>query len=128
MNTKDCQWDYAIALTSFKKKTSELFHDFENVHAHIDDLMCVMQGTWLDHLSQVDKVLQRLKTAGLKVNAKKSKFGSTNVEHLGFIITRKGLKPQAKKVSVTMKIKPPQTRKQLRRFLGMLNECRDFII
>ena len=43
------------------------------------------------------------------------------VEYLGFMITRTGIKPQAKKVEAILNIEPPKTHKQLRGFLGMVN-------
>ena len=60
-------------------------------------------------------MLQRLQKAGLKVNAKKSKFCRTEVEYLGYLVTREGIKPQAKKVQAIHNMATPRTRKELRR-------------
>jgi hypothetical protein len=50
-------------------------------------------------------VLTRLQDAGLKMNADKSNFCTLEMEYLGYILTRDGIKPQPK---------------ELRRFLGMV--------
>ena len=44
---------------------------------------------------------------------------------LGYNISREGLRPAQKKVEAILQIKAPTTRKQLRRFIGMVNYYRD---
>ena len=58
----------------FQEKMNELFAGFEYVRAYIDDLLCISNGTYEDHLIKLDKILDKLKKAGFKVNAKKSFF------------------------------------------------------
>ena len=77
---------------------SNLFRDLTFVREYIDDLLITSNGTIQDHLQKVEQVLQRLQKAGLKVNANKSKFCRSEVEYLGYLVTRDGIKPQAKKV------------------------------
>ena len=55
----------------------------EFVRAYIDDLLVISKGNWEDHLDKLETVLERLKQAGLKVNAKKSFFGRGELEYLG---------------------------------------------
>ena len=47
------------------------------------------------------------------------------VEYLGYVLTRSGIKPQPEKVSAILAIQPPANVKQLRRFLGMVQYYRD---
>ena len=63
--------------------------------------------------------------AGLKVNATKSHFCQVKLEYLGYIINRKGMMPSTKKVNAILQMDTPKTRKQLRRFIGMVNYYRD---
>ena len=58
----------------FQEKMFNLFADLEFVRTYIDDLLIVTKGDLEDHLEKLDAVLQRLKRAGLKVNANKSFF------------------------------------------------------
>ena len=67
----------------------------------------------------------RLAEAGLKVNATKSHFCRDQLEYLGYLINRKGVRPTLKKVEAITNIAPPTTRKQLRSFIGMVNYYRD---
>jgi hypothetical protein len=73
----------------------------------------------------LDQVLSHLRHAGLKVNAKKSSFGAHKLEYLGYKTTQTGIMPITKKVKAIQAIKAPQTRKQLRGFVGVINFYRD---
>jgi len=70
-------------------------------------------------------VLARLRDAGLKVNAAKSFFCTHEIEYLGYILTREGIKPQNKKVQAILALNPPNNVKELRHFLGMVQYYRD---
>jgi hypothetical protein len=68
----------------------------------------------------METVLTRLRDAGLKVNAAKSLFCAHEIEYLGYILTREGIKPQPKKVQAILALNPPTNIKELRHFLGMV--------
>ena len=112
----------------FQEKMSTLMQDLEFVRAYIDDLLAITKGSFDDHLEKLDIVLARLREAGLKVNAKKSFFAQTELEYLGYWITRDGIRPTSKKVNAISNIAPPKTKKQLRSFIGMVNYYRDMWI
>ena len=103
----------------------DLMASLDYVRAYIDDLLIITRGTLDDHLSKVETVLARLREAGLKVNAAKSFFCTHEIEYLGYILTREGIKPQPKKVQAILTLKPPNTVKELRHFLGMVQYYRD---
>jgi putative transposase len=65
--------------------------------------------------------ISQLKETGLKVNANKSHFAVSEIEYLGYWITRNGIQPVPKKVEATQRIAPPTTRKQVRSFIGLIN-------
>ena len=97
----------------------------EYVRAYIDDLLCITRGTLDDHIDKIEAVLTRLRDAGLKVNVAKSSFCTHEIEYLGYILTREGIKPQPKKVQAVLALKPPTNVKELRHFLGMVQYYRD---
>jgi hypothetical protein len=70
-------------------------------------------------------VFTRLAEAGLKINATKSHFCCDELEYLGYLINREGVRPTMKKVEAIKNIATPTTRKQLRSFIGMVNYYRD---
>ncbi len=47
-------------------------------------------------------------------------FYAHEIEHLNYILTREGIKPQPKKVQAILMLNPPTNVKELRHFLGMV--------
>ena len=109
----------------FQEKMSILMQGLDFVRTYLDDVLCLTCDTFEDHLKQLDKVLQRLLDAGLKVNAPKSHFAQHQVEYLGYWITREGVQPLPNKIMAIQKIATPKTRRELRRFIGIVNYYRD---
>ena len=97
----------------FQEKMSELFEGLNFVRTHIDDLLSLTKGSFQDHLEKLERVLFKLKEAGLKVNAKKSFFARPELEHLGHWITREGIKPLPDKVKAILAMDAPCSRKDL---------------
>jgi hypothetical protein len=93
----------------FQEKMSSLVSDLEYCRAYIDDLLILTAGSWDEHLKHLDTVFQRLNDAGLKVNAKKSFFGKSELEYLGYWITRKGIQPLLKKIAAIQNLALPTT-------------------
>jgi hypothetical protein len=81
----------------FQAQIMDLMASLEFVQAYMDDLLIVTRRTLDKHLQNMEKVLTRLCDAGLKVNAAKSLFCAHEIEYLGCILTREGIKPQSKK-------------------------------
>jgi Reverse transcriptase (RNA-dependent DNA polymerase)/RNase H-like domain found in reverse transcriptase len=112
----------------FQEKMSDLMTGLEYARAYIDDLLVLSSQDFNDHLQKLEVVLSRLRQAGLKINASKSFFCREELEYLGFWITRNGIQPLNKKVEAINNMAAPTNRRQLRRFIGMVNYYRDMWI
>jgi hypothetical protein len=97
----------------------------EYVRAYLDDLLCISKLSLEDHLEKLEEVWRQLCNAELKVNAEKSTFCALEIEYLGYVLTRDGIKPQSNKMQAILAIKPPTGVRQLRCFLGMVQYYRD---
>jgi hypothetical protein len=104
---------------------SELMEDPEYVQAYLDDLLCISRSSLEDHLKKFEEVLRCLYNAGLKINAEKLTFCTIEIEYLGYILTREGIKPQSNNVQAILAIQLPTNVKVLRHFLGMVQYYRD---
>ena len=104
----------------FQEKMSNLMESLEFARTHLDDILCLSKGNFNKHLKDVEKALIRLKKASLKVNVSKSSFGKTEIDYLGYVVTRDGIKHQQKKIEAILKIARPSTVKEVRSFLGMV--------
>ena len=80
------------------------------MRTYIDDLLCITTSSFQDHLNKLDKVLERIEKAGLKINANKSFFAQPELEYLGFWITREGKMPTSQKVKAVKILPLPLTK------------------
>jgi len=103
---------------------SQLFTDLSFVKTFMDDLLVYSNGSYEDHVAKVNQVLTRLQSKNLQVNADKSFWAVKEVEYLGFILTPTGMKPQPRKIKAIVNMDRPRNRKELRKFIGMINYYR----
>ena len=104
----------------FQEKMSNLMANLEFVRTYLDDVLCISMESFYDHMAKLEKVLKRLLDAGLRCNAPKCTFFATELKYLGYLLTRDGIKPQSKKMSYILELKPPTNIKSLRHFLGLV--------
>ena len=93
------------------------------VVSYLDDLV-VTGKTDQEHIINLKKALERLKTAGFRLKMKKCQFFQTEVRYLGHIIDKNGIRPQPDKLKAIVDMSLPQNPKELSSFLGMVN-CYD---
>ena len=105
----------------FQEKICDLFHDLEYVRVFIDDLLVVSHGTYKEHIAELDVVLNRLSKAGLKCKIDKCFFAEPEMEYLGYIIPKDGIKLNPKKVQGILDLKRPTNKTEVRHFLGMFS-------
>ena len=72
---------------------NDLFHGFEFIRVHIDELLVLTKVYWTDHVQKLELTLNKLKEKGLKCNIENSFFGKIEMEYLGLWVTRDGVKP-----------------------------------
>ena len=94
--------------------------------AYMDDVV-VYSRTWEDHIAHLDSVLKALEQAGLTANPVKCKWGGTAVEFLGHWIKEGSMSIPKHKVEVLMRYKRPQTKKELRAFIGSVSFYRRYL-
>ena len=61
----------------------------------------------------------------MKINVEKSAFFAPEIEYLGYLLTKEGIKPVLNKIQAVLDLQPPSTLKQLRSLLGMIQFYRD---
>ena len=79
------------------------------------------------HLKHIDLVLSRLQKANLKLKLRKCHFAGSEAPFLGHIVSRNGLLMDPAKIDAVRKIRRPETKKDVRSFLGMAGYYRPFI-
>lgn len=66
-------------------------------------------------------MLQTLKEAGLKLNEENCKLRQTQIQFLGHIVDRHGVRPDMEKVEAIRNIQPLQNTTELKRVMGMVH-------
>jgi hypothetical protein len=90
----------------FQAEMGNLMATLEYVKAYIGNLLVITKGSHDDHLDKLERIFIQLHDAGLKVNAAKSFFFMQEMEYLGYILNRGGIKPQPKKVQAILVLNP----------------------
>ena len=110
----------------FQRTMENLLQGIKGVSVYIDDIL--ITGTSTDeHLSTVDEVLEKLETAGLKLNKSKCFFLRPSIEYLGHIIDKDGLHPTTEKVRAIQEAPQPRNVGELRSFFGIINYYNRFL-
>ncbi|GBG60108.1 hypothetical protein CBR_g3352 [Chara braunii] len=77
--------------------------------------------------SSSKKVLEKLREANFKINAKKCEWAKTQVLYLGHVLDGDGIKPEDSKIAAIRDWPTPRTLTELRSFLGLANYYRKFV-
>ena len=114
------------AAQTFQRFIDEVLQGLDFVYAYIDDIL-VASSSEEEHEQHLRKLFERLSEYGVVVNAAKCVFGQESVKFLGYLVSRDGTCPLPDKVEAITKYTKPETAKELRRFLGVINFYRRFI-
>ncbi len=114
------------ATQTFQRFIDEVLRGLDFVFVYIDDVL-VASETEAEHLCHLEQVFQRLSDYGLVINIDKCCFGKFSVKFLGHEVTNAGCRPLSGKVKAIVDFPKPQSKRQLKRFLGLINYYRRFI-
>lgn len=104
----------------FQRKMMETLQGLEGVEVFMDDIL-VHGATEAEHDSRLDKVMQRIEAAGLKLNREKCLFKQKELRFLGHLIDQSGVRPDPDKVEAIQQLAAPADVHDLKRVLGMVN-------
>lgn len=122
--------DYKSAdLDSISSKNENLIGHY--CFLYIDDLLVFSKSPRIeDHLSALEKVINRLQQYGLRAKATKAHIAMTEVKFLGWMLNKEGRSANPEKTKAIDEIPVPKGRKsksQLSSFLGLASFYRTLI-
>jgi hypothetical protein len=83
--------------------------------------MSIVDLLWDTHVPKLDQVLGHLHSNGFSVYPLKCEWGVKETDFLGYWMTPTGLKPWLKQIEPILALAKPETLKQLRGFIGLVN-------
>jgi hypothetical protein len=117
------------APATFQRLMNTIFHDFVRegfVVVYLDDLL-VYSKTEEEHMTHLERVLDRLWEHQLYAKLSKCNFLTHELKYLGHLVGKDGLKPDPEKIEVINIWPTPTGVHQVRQFLGLANYFRKFI-
>ena len=102
----------------YQQAISELLSGLPGVICYQDDVL-VFGSNREEHDVRLQRVLEKFRSSGLKLNKSKCKIAVTELEFLGHRLTSQGISPSPDKVSALLNMPRPETRDSLRSFMGM---------
>ena len=86
----------------------------------MDDIL-IFADSKQAHNKILRKVLKRLENIGMTLNEQKTQICVEEIQFVGHIINKDGIRPDKSKVAAIVNLEAPTDQKELLRFLGMVN-------
>ena len=93
---------------------------------YLDDVL-IFGKTFLEQISRIEAILQKIRIAGLKLKPSKCHLLKERVTFLGHVLSPDGIQPNMENVEKILRWNTPKTVKEVQSFLGMGNYYRRFI-
>jgi transposase InsO family protein len=114
--------------STFQQVMNDVFREYLNkfVIIYLDDIL-IYSSDAVQHEQHLRLVLQKLREHKLYCRSHKCHFNQAELEYLGHVVGRDGVRVDPRKVKVVQDWPVPKDVHQLRSFLGLANYVRRFI-
>jgi hypothetical protein len=112
----------------FQRGMNYILRDLRNLACivYIDDIL-VFGKTEEEHDRNLQSILNRLEQYILQINVDKTVKKVENIEFLGYQISYNKISPTISRSQGITDFKEPSSKRELQRFLGMVNYDRNFV-
>ena len=123
-----CRMSFGLrnASQTFQRFMNQVVQGLDFVFVYIDDILVASKDEET-HMEHLRTLFSRLLEFGVNVNKSKCVFGVSELSFLGHIISSAGITPTAEKVQDIRDFPRPVSRKQVTRFIGMVNYYHRFV-
>ena len=110
----------------FQMKIDEIFEGCEGVIGVADDLNVHADGE-VKHDEHLHEVMERARKNNLALNYEKITLKKPSIKFFGNVYSKEGVHPDPDKVAAIKSLRPPESKGELKTFLGMINYLQQFI-
>jgi hypothetical protein len=117
------------APSTFQRAMNNIFRSvlYKYVLVYLDDII-IYSKTFEDHMNHLRRVFELLQAAGLGFNQTKCEFLKTEIEYLGYVVSKEGITPNNKKIQSILTYPEPKNQKVFGSFLGLASYYRKFVL
>jgi hypothetical protein len=112
---------------TFIRATQQILKPIRHFTDSFVDDMAVLSDSWVDHLQQTEQFLQTVQDSGLTLKISKCSFAKTEVTFVGHLVGSGRIRPDPAKVATVQNLKPPTTKREVKRLIGFFSYFRSFI-
>lgn len=114
--------------STFQRLMNSVLREYINqiCVVYLDDIL-IFSTSLEEHITNLRKIFNKIRSAGLKIQIDKCSFLCKETEYLGHVLTEKGIKPNPNKIAAIQTLKLPTTAKQIKSFLGITGYYRKFV-
>lgn len=102
-------------------------HNLTNFAVNFIDDILIFSKTFEEHITHVSELLEAIIKEGFRLKFSKCRFANSYAEYLGHRIENNSVKPLKDYLIAVKKFPTPETRKNVRQFLGKINFHHNFI-
>lgn len=110
----------------FQRFLEQLISDIPCCVNYLDDIV-VTGKTNEEHIQNLEKLLSKLESAGLRCNKSKCSFMQDKIEYLGNIISKNGIEPSNSGIKAIQELPRPKNLQDVQAFLGKVTYYMKFI-
>ncbi|PIK51938.1 Transposon Ty3-I Gag-Pol polyprotein [Apostichopus japonicus] len=110
----------------FHKTMCQIMDGIPGCQVYIDDIL-VCGKTKEEHDKRLRLVFERAREHNLRLNKSKCKLGVREVKYVGHILSKNGMRIDNAKVQAIVEMPSPNSKKELERFLGIIQYLSKFI-
>jgi len=110
----------------FAKRFHQAFENIPGVETYMDEMLIAGKDD-KEHDERLRRVLDTARAKGIKLKPSKCSLRVKEVKFVGHVITEHGVKPDNSKIEAIQAMPCPTNRKELERFLGMINYLGKFL-
>lgn len=110
----------------FQAKMEKILLGTKGIVNFIDDIL-VTGSNDIEHLNNLKEVMKRFRENGIRLNKSKCLFFQKEINYLGHIISKEGLKKDRSRLDAIFKMPHPKDVSEVRSWIGMVNYYSKFI-